>query len=351
MQKERKENMKVSNTRMFLRSKVFQLLVLSIVVFGITTIVSPGWVNQPNLRRVLDNTIVTGIFLCAVAPLLMSGVIDFSGTATAVFSQVAFIMIFDATGLPWGIVIIIAIIIGAAIGFVNSLLVVRLNLMAFIATMAMATVIGGIASWLSRNVIMPMTATELGQLSTIWFAGIIPLFFIVFLALIIIYSFILMKTTFGRSVLMCGGNQVAARLAGLNPKKIRTILFINSGAVASLVGVIHAAQNRSANAGTGGLNLSMPHMTAFIASILGGVSFFGGSGSLAGAFMGVILLELLSYSVLVMLLPAPITHFINGALLIIALTVDQVSLRMRMKKLGLKGGGSGGPVMPGVAQR
>jgi len=344
--------MQVSRTRMFLRSKVFQLVVLSAIVFAITTITNPGWLNPFNMRRILDNTLIAGLFLCAVAPLLMSGVIDFSGTATAVLAQVAFVFIFEATGLPWGIVAVIAIIIGAVIGLINAFFVVRLNLMAFIVTMAMGTVLGGIASWISRNVITPLTAASLNNLSTVWLFDIVPVFFVVFAVFIIAYSFILMKTTFGRSVLMCGGNQTAARLAGLNPNKIRAILFVNSGVIAAIVGIIHAAQNRSANA-SGGLVMSVPHMTAFIASILGGVSFFGGSGALAGAFMGVLLIELLGFALLVMGLPVPLTDFINGTLLLVALSIDQISLSLRMKKLGHKpsGGGGGGAVMPGTAQQ
>jgi len=336
---------------MFLRSKVFQLLVLSAIVFAITTLISPGWVNPHNIRRLMDNMVITGIFLTAVAPLLMSGVIDFSGSSMAVLSQVIFVMLFEATGLPWGLVALIAIICGGVIGLINAFFVVKLNLMAFIVTMAMATVLAGIASWLTRNVITPLNATSFTDLSTIWVFDIIPVFFIFFAILIIIYSWILMKTTFGRSVIMCGGNQTAARLAGLNPKRIRTILFINSGMIASIAGILHSAQTRSANA-SGGLGMNMPHMTAFIASILGGVSFFGGSGALAGAFMGVVLIELLAYALLVMGLPAAVTGLLNGILLLVAMTIDQVAMSMRMKKLGLKshGSGGGGAVMPGTAK-
>jgi ribose/xylose/arabinose/galactoside ABC-type transport system permease subunit len=137
----------------------------------------------------------------------------------------------------------------------------------------------------------------------------------------------------------------------LNPKKIRTILFVNSGAIAAIAGLIHTSQTRGANA-MGGLIMTMPHMSAFIASILGGVSFFGGSGSLAGAFMGVILIELLRYSLIVMGLPLPIANLLNGSLLILAFTIDRIAISRRMKKLGLQvGGGGGGPVMPGVSQR
>ena len=173
------------------------------------------------------------------------------------------------------------------------------------------------------------------------------MFFLFAVLLVIVYSIILFKMSFGRSVLMCGGNPAAARLAGLNPKKIRTILYINSGVIASLAGVIWAAQNKMAVHTA--FMVTQPHMTAFIGALLGGVSFFGGSGSLSGAFLGVALMQLLAYSLLTMGVNIWINGLINGMLLIVALTIDDISRRIRMKKLGIKAG-SGGMVMPGMGK-
>jgi len=327
------------------------MLALLVIVFTITTISSPGWVNVFNLRQVMMNIAITGMFLCAVAPLLMSGMIDFSGSQVAVFIQVIFAQIMIASGMNWIPGVILAIIIGGIIGYINAFFVVRLNLMAFIATMAMGTIAAGMASWISRNIILPIPSTTFNGLTTIWVFDSIPLLFVVFIVLIVIYSFVLMKTTFGRSVLMCGGNQTAARLAGLNPDRIRTILFINSGAVAAIAGLMDASRLSGANAGMGSMATSMPHMQAFIASIMGGVSFFGGSGSLVGAFFAVALIELLQYGTMVMGLPNALNQFINGMLLIIALSIDFIAMRRRMKKLGIKAAANDGPVMPGVARR
>ena len=84
--------------------------------------------------------------------------------------------------------------------------------------------------------------------------------------------------------------------------------------------------------------------------MLVGVSFMGGAGGLMGAFFGIILIETLSYSLTLMNLPAWVTIFVNGMLLVVALTIDTVSTRIRLRKLGIKSSGGGGMVMPGMSR-
>ena len=275
--------MQESRFRRIMRSKPIQLFAISLLVFIITTIVRPGWLNAPNIRLLLNMSVITGIFVCGFSPLLMSGALDFAGTSIGVICSLFFGMMLNA-GIPWPIAVILALAIGGLFGLMNAFFVVKLNLMAFIATMAVGTVLMGVGSWITNNIQIMITADGFNRLSLIWVANIIPFWFIFLGVVTAAYTIMLMKTRFGRSVVMCGGNQAAARLAGLNPKKIRTILFINSGAVSALAGLVWSSQNRMAVPGMGGMAANMPHFQAFIASILGGVSFFGGSGSLVGAF-------------------------------------------------------------------
>ena len=338
--------MKVSLVQKITRSKIFQLAVIAAIIVVITAVLKPGSYNKSNIRQLLNTVTINALFVCGVAPLLMSGGIDWAGSAIGTGSLMVFAaLLIRFPNVPWPVMLIPLVITGAILGFINSLFIIRLKLVAFIATMAMATVITGINTWANKGVQLQITNKAFTNLAGKFLFGVIPWFFIFAAIMCAIYSFMLMRTTFGRSILMSGGNQVAARLAGLNPDKIKTILYINSGAIASLGGLLWGAQNKVSTAGA--LTVSSPHMAAFLGSMLGGVSFFGGAGSLMGGVVGVALVQLLSYSLQMLQVPTWVFSLINGSLLIVALTIDDVSRRLRLRKLGVKDGVKGA-VMPGM---
>jgi ribose/xylose/arabinose/galactoside ABC-type transport system permease subunit len=159
--------------------------------------------------------------------------------------------------------------------------------------------------------------TNLGKFA---FFERVPLLFVVMLALIIIYNLILSNTIFGRNIYMIGGNPMAARLAGLNSAKIRTIMFINNSVLASLAGVMWVAQKKLASPTN--ISTSAPDMSAITASILGGVAFMGGSGALGGAFVGMLLLNVFDNALTILSIPSFWNIAAQGLLLILALVLD-----------------------------
>ena len=128
---------------------------------------------------------------------------------------------------------------------------------------------------------------------------------------------------------MCGCNREAARLAGLKPKKICYILFINMGFLASLSGIILAARMKSATV-TG---ISGNQFSGITAAILGGISFGGGSGGMLGAFFGLLLLNCFNNGMTVMGVNPYWQTVASGALLLIALMFDFISMVRKEKKL------------------
>jgi ribose/xylose/arabinose/galactoside ABC-type transport system permease subunit len=342
--------MKTSVLKRISQSKIFQLIVIGAIVVIITSLVQRNAYNQSNLRQIMNTVTINSMFVCAVAPLLMCGGIDWAGSAIGTAAMMVFARLLQLfPGIPWPVMLIPLMLSGAIIGAINAFFIVKLNLVAFIATMAMSTVIAGVTNWTVKGVQIQITDKAFTGLSSTFLFDTVPVFFIFALVLVVLYSLMLMKTSIGRNIVMCGGNATAARLAGLNPNKIKVALYINSGVVASLGGAVWAAQNRMATPTA--LMTTSPHMTAFIGALLGGVSFFGGSGSLGGAFFGVALIQLLAYSLQTMGVSIWVNGLINGMLLIVALTIDDISRRLRMRKLGLKGESGGkGAVMPGMSK-
>ncbi|MDR0861373.1 MAG: ABC transporter permease [Oscillospiraceae bacterium] len=330
-------------------SKSFLLLAITAVVLIITALVTPGAFNVGNARQILSTLSYTGIFLVGVACLLLSGGIDFSTSAAASVGMLLFAQLLTwFPTLPWPVAALGTVAFGVIAGGINAFFANGLNLMPFICTIGMSSVWSGLASWYTRGQIMPIRNTSFNGIAASYIGkSPIPWVFIFTIAVIAVYSVIIKSTRFGRSVLMVGGNPTAARLAGLNPKKIKNILFINNGVLASIGGLIWASQMKMGS--PSGLVSAAPEMTALTASILGGVSFMGGAGSLGGAFCGVILIQVLAYALQVMGLPVWIITFVNGSLLVVALTIDNYATQRRLKKLGIRStGSSGGMVMPGA---
>ncbi len=340
---------KPSLGKRIVQSKVFQMLIFTAVVLIVTYIVRPGSFTFGNAQRILSNLSYAGPFLCGVAILLLVGGIDFAGSAHATCAMLLFAQILIwSPNLPWPVALIAALIAGAVAGGVNAFFVNGLNLMPFIVTIGMSSVWAGLASWVTRGTQIQIRNIPFNNLSAQYIPGTpIPVLFVFMALLVVFYSILIKKTAFGRSILMAGGNPAASRLAGLNPKRIRTILYINNGILSALGALMWASQQKMAT--PTGLTLLMPHMTALTATLLGGVSFIGGSGSLGGAFCGMILINVLAYSLQIMGLPLWFITWVNGMLLVVALTIDGFNMRRRFKKLGIKMGG-GGAVMPGMSK-
>jgi ribose transport system permease protein len=251
--------------------------------------------------------------------------------------------------IPWGVAMLAALVYGVIAGCINAFFANGLNLMPFICTIGMSSVWSGLANWFTLGITIPLRSPSFSNLSAIYVGNTpFPLMFVFMVLIVVVYSFMLRKTRFGRSILMSGGNPTAARLAGLNTRKIKSILFVNASVLSVIGGLIWASQQNMGS--PSGLTSVAPEMTGLTASILGGVAFTGGSGSLAGPLSGVILINVLAYALQVMGLPTWFITLINGSLLVVALTIDSYNMKRRFKKMGMKTGGGGGMVMPGVSR-
>ena len=334
----------------FKQSRTFLLIVLTIVILLILLLVSgPQVFNEGNALQIMNKMAYMGIFITATACLLLSGGIDFSLGAQATFGCILFAeFCINNPNTPWIVFAILALVLGAVMGLINAFFSQVLNLMPFICTIGISSVWLGIANWYSKALVKTINNPSFSMVAAAKIPGTpIPLTFLFMILLVVIYAMVIKRTNFGRSVLVVGGNPAAARLAGLNPKRVKSVLYVNASILGMIGGLIYTAQLKSA--GTSGIPQAMVEMNGLTASLLGGVSFAGGAGGLAGAFFGILLIQVLAYSMQIMVNYVWLVQFVNGMLLVVALTIDTITTSRRMKKLGLKAGG-GGMVMPGMAR-
>ena len=319
---------KQSGIRKLLSSKEFTLVIVWVVVLIIFWLINRNYLSIDNIRNIFNSAFAMGTIAVGMSCLLISGQIDLSAGNTGMMAGVIIAFLLQAK-IPWVPALVITLAFGAVTGLINALLVNGLNFMGFISTLAIATAYGGLALVLTNAQNIAISNRSFWELGSINVLGIFPLPFFITIILMLIYGFILARTRFGRRMYMAGGNPNAARLAGINPKRITTVLFVNNSVIACIAGILMSARmhmgSPSAIAGS--------ELDAITATVLGGVAFMGGGGTMVGVFIGLLLLNSFKNGLVVVGLDSYYQVVASGLLLIAALTLDFYREKARIKSL------------------
>jgi ribose/xylose/arabinose/galactoside ABC-type transport system permease subunit len=230
----------------------------------------------------------------------------------------------NIVGYPFSpyIVIPIMLLVGAAWGALNGSLVSRIGMPPLIATLGMWEICKGVAFHLCKGRDLP------GQPLTLLFFGQgrvagVPVPVIMFIALAVVAYFVLEYTTFGRSVYAVGGNPVAAWLSGIKVKNTQFMVYVISGLLAALGGLISTARTMSAS-----MTMLPTQLLDTIAAVcIGGVSLRGGSGSLIGVVIGVLIISVIRNFMSVMAIDPFVQGVVTGAIIITAVAIDYLRRR------------------------
>jgi len=325
--------------KVFLKSKLFSLIVLLValvVIFSVWAgLVGEKYFALSTLLSIGDLMIVTSFLAIGAGCLMVSGNIDLSAAAIGAFGCVLMAACLKYWAMPSGIAIIVALIACTAFGVLNAILVNEFRFQPFIATMAMASVAKGVMQLVSvspdtgnpQTINVSNAVTKF--IGTYKIGGVIPFALVLAIIAFIIYGLILSKSSFGMKMYLVGGNPQAAHLSGINPKKVSYILFANSGFLAGIAGVIYMGRQSQ-----GDLNaLMLNQFTGLTAAILGGISFGGGTGNMAGVFVGLLILNAFDFGTVVVRFSSYWTTVLTGLLLLIALTMDYYSAQKARKAL------------------
>ena len=231
-------------------------------------------------------------------------------------------MAVDQIGLPWPVAIPACILAGAFCGLINGFLVTRGKIPAFIVTLGMLGLARGAALVLTNGKPvygLPAELLFLGQGRP--FGIPTPVF--IFVGVALLAHYVLAATRFGRYTLVIGDNETAARATGIDVEAHRLKLYMLSGGLAGLAGLIFMAR---VNAGdpTAGLNYEL---TAITAAIIGGTNLFGGRGSVLGTFIGALIMGVLQNGLNLLAVQSYYQQMAIGAVLILAVWLDQVNAR------------------------
>lgn len=296
-------------------------------VFILFTSLNSNFLTWQNMINLLVAASLVGVVAVGHTYLIIAGQNDLSPGSLAAFSGVMVTLLLKKD-VHIAFAILLTLCAGAVVGTFNAWMVNKIKLEAFIATLVTQSIVRGFAYIICDGKPVAVSNKAFINLGTLRIAQL-PVAVWLMIISFVVFGVILAKTKFGRSVYAIGGSSEAARLAGLNPKRIITTCFILIAVLTSMGGIVFAARM---NAGQPSANVNL-EFDAITAVILGGVSFAGGVGNMGGTILGVLLIQAFNTGLIMVNVPTFWQTVARGALLLFALTFDYIRKEKRDKEL------------------
>jgi ribose transport system permease protein len=283
---------------------------------------SPNFWTSQNITQVFLQMSVIGIIAVGETMVIITAGIDLSVSTVVGLSgtMAAYLIVTYSFSVQLGIVC--GILVGGAVGLLNGILITRLLLPPFIATLGTLSVAGGVALLVTNGEAvfgLPPNFADLGTGS--W--GPIPVPVVILVAVAIFGYVVMSHTTLGRSAYAIGSNPETARLSGINIRFTLLMIYVIQGLLAGLGGVIDASRVITGQP-LGGTNYNLQ---AIAAAVIGGASLFGGEGSILGALVGALLIELIANGSVLLNISTFWQEVILGIVIVLAVLYDQIRRR------------------------
>lgn len=294
-----------------------------IVLVAYLTATQPFFLTRANIYNILSGNSDLMLISVGLTFVVLSAGFDLSVGAMAAAAGLAVYESFQA-GLPSGVAVIVALVLGAVVGGgVNGVLIGKFKLNFFVVTLGMMSLVSGAVEVITNG--ETETIGNTGFFYSIGNGSLlgVPVPIWISLAVLVLAALVLNHTPFGRAVYAVGGNAEAARLAGINVTLVLILVYAIAGLGAALAGVVDASRLASAAPSSG----SALTLTAAAAVLLGGTSFFGGIGGVAGTLVGFLLISVLQNGLGLMGVSAFWQGVVTGSVLIAAVALDRLQTR------------------------
>lgn len=309
------------------RTEEFWLFMLLIALFGTFTIINgPRFLSFPVIRSMAVQMPELGLLALAMMITLLSGGINLAVISSAVLGGIVSALIFtqllptEMASDPGVAVLVLASLVGIAAstltGLTIGILVARFRVSPILATLGIMTTVNGVNLLLTggRSISgMPVSFRALAEGSVLG----IPAPLILFSVCAIWVSLLLTRTAFGKNIYMIGSNEPAARYAGVDTQSVIIRLYVVSGVLSGVAGILMLARFNSINSGFGDSYL----LVTILAAVLGGVNPFGGFGTVRGLVLGLLILQVLSSGLNMLHLSSHVTLALSGGLLVAVMGV------------------------------
>ncbi|WP_176086268.1 ABC transporter permease [Martelella sp. HB161492] len=300
-------------------------LALLIAICVAVSIINPDFLQASSLIDIGRASVVMGLFALGVFVILAAGGIDVSFTAIAALSMysVTLVTVNHFPGMPMPLIVLAAAAGGMLLGFVNGLFAFYLRVPSLIITIGTQYLFRGIllafigTVWIME---LPPQMIAFGRAPLLQFTNAtgatvtLPLYFLALPAAAILTWWILNRTLMGRAIFAIGGNSAIAERLGYNLRTVQLFLFGYAGALAGLAGIIHVASNRLANP----FDLVGSEISVIAAVVLGGARITGGTGSVLGTILGVLLITVINNVLVMVGIPSTWQRFVVGFFILLA---------------------------------
>lgn len=319
-------NLRESNSMYtWLKRNLASIIALAIMVI-LLSFSTNSFMVSTNLISVLRQVCVNCFIAFGITCVLISGGIDLSVGSVVAAAGVIAVRMANA-GLPVVLAVLVALLFGALIGLFNGYVISHTTIPAFIVTLSTQIIIRGVSYLLTGGMPAQCTNDAFNYLGTGMVFGV-PIPVILVVAVLIILYFIMSKTAFGRHVYATGGNSEAAKYAGVNTRWVQMRVFMMSGILAALAGVVLAARLYSGQPSVG----EGFERDAIAASVLGGTSFNGGIGTLGGTVVGVLIIGVLNNGMNLLKINSYWQYVVKGCVILGAVYIDYMKKRKSLKK-------------------
>ena len=300
-------------------------LILVIALFSAMPEVQSRFLRVANLKSVATQSVIVALGALGMTLVIIGGGIDLSAASNIALSSVITAYAINA-GLPPLLGLVLGVLTGGLVGFLNGTLITRLKLVPFIITMGMMGIARGVAKWVAHNQKIDAPLTWINELMTksphppwlvlapgVW----LMILFAVAMAVLLRY------TVFGRHVFAIGSNEATARLCGVRTVRTKIMFYAAAGLFCGLAGVMEFSRLTVGDPTVAvGLELDI-----IAAVVIGGGSLSGGEGSILGSMIGVFIMAFLRNGCTMMGWPNYIQEIIIGAIIVAAVALDQIRHR------------------------
>ena len=299
------------------------LVLIILVLFLLMSFASPHFLTWPNMRAMTMAFSVEAIVVVGMTILLISGGIDLSvGSVTALAMVIAGLLFLNGVN-PW-VAALIAIAACAGIGAIIGFFVTVVGLHHFIVTLAAMVIARGLCLLGTGG--RPLGLFELPE-NFKWIGigaiGVVPVAIVIFAVVVVVFDFLLRRTTAFRLVYYTGSTEKAAAYSGIRTKRVIFLTTVLCSTLCGVAGIIYMARFGSAQPTFGvGMELNV-----IAAAVIGGASLSGGKGTILGAILGTILLSLVSSSLALLNVSVYWQDIIRGSILLSAVTFDHYLVR------------------------
>ena len=304
----------------------YRIPLLAVVLFAVMAVIKPNFATPYNVYSIADSIAGYGIAAIGFTFILLVGQLDISFGSVIALTACVFMMMLKAE-MNFMLALVTALVLGCVCGAVTGFFVANFRLSPFIVSMTMQLVYKGIALTITDSTPVAMQHPVLKAIYDIKLLDVIPITFLVFIALALLAEFVLRRTQFGRNMFLVGGNINAADNLGLKSNRYIWSAYVIQGLFAAIAGVVMMTRQFSAS---GNLALQGP-LNVIPMVIVGGTSMAGGKGGVIKTVWGVLLMNIIYNAMTMFSIPAALQPFVKGLILAVVIVTDKYMERRHEK--------------------